>query len=66
MFKITTRVLLIAVISLSGFTSCKKDYICKCTTAGGTVYNSEIKTTKKKAESFCADQQTSGRTCELQ
>ncbi len=65
MYKTITRTLLIAFISIIGFSSCKKNYTCTCTTSLGTVYTSEIKTTKKKAESFCSDQSTGGRTCNL-
>ena len=66
MRKIIVCLLVTGVIAVMGLSSCKKDYTCVCKTSGGTVYNSEIKTTKKKAEAFCADQQTSGRTCSLQ
>ena len=65
MHKITVC-LLVTAISLTGLSSCKKDYTCTCTTSLGTVYNSQIKTTKKKAETFCSDQNASTRTCTLQ
>lgn len=66
MNKITICLLIGSAAILSGLSSCKKDYTCVCTTSSGTVYNSEIKTTKKKAEKFCKDQNTSTRTCTLQ
>jgi hypothetical protein len=66
MRKITVCLSIIAVMALSGLSSCKKDYTCVCKTTGGAVYNSDIKTTKKKAQAFCDDQQTTGRTCTLQ
>jgi hypothetical protein len=66
MHKITICLLIAAIITLSGLSSCKKDYTCVCKTTGGAVFNSDIKTTKKKAQAFCDDQQTAGRTCTLQ
>jgi hypothetical protein len=65
MNKITVG-LLAGAITLIGLPSCKKDYTCVCTTTYGTVYNSQIKTTKKRAKTFCSDQNTSTRTCTLQ
>jgi hypothetical protein len=65
MGKITVTLLIVA-ISLTGFPSCKKDYTCTCTTSSGIVYDSKIKTTKKKAKSFCSDQETSTKACTLQ
>ncbi len=65
MTKTFTRIVVIAIIATLGFSSCKKNYTCACTTTAGSAYNSEIKTTKKKAEAFCSDQQTSTRTCVL-
>ena len=65
MYKITVCLLVATAITLTGLSSCKKDYTCVCTTSLGTTYNSQIKTTKKKAKSFCEDQNTSTRTCTL-
>jgi hypothetical protein len=65
MNKITFCVL-IAASTLTGLSSCKKDYTCVCKTTSGTTYNAQIKTTKKRAKTFCDDQQTSTRTCTLQ
>lgn len=59
-------VLVVGAMGLTGLQSCKKDYTCVCKTNAGKVYNSDIKTTKKKAESFCSSQQTADRTCSLQ
>lgn len=53
-------------------TSCKKDYVCKCTTTGaGTTLTSEttITATKKDAEAACNATSTVGTittTCEIQ
>ncbi|MCW3083925.1 MAG: hypothetical protein JWP12_1291 [Bacteroidetes bacterium] len=66
MYKFTTCLLIIGTITLTGLPSCKKDYTCVCKTTSGYTYNSEIKTTKKKAKSFCSDQETSTKTCTLQ
>jgi hypothetical protein len=65
MNKITTSLLVIA-ITLTGLSSCKKDYTCACTTTAGSSYDAHIKTTKKKAKTFCSDQETSTRTCTLE
>ena len=66
MHKIKICLLFIGAIALTGLPACKKDYTCACKTTSGYTYNSEIKTTKKKAKSFCSDQETSTKTCTLQ
>ena len=66
MYKTLFRLLFIAIIITGGFSSCKKNYDCVCTTASGSVANSYIKTTKKKATNFCSDQETSTKRCVLQ
>ena len=44
----------LAVISATTFSSCKKDYICKCTVSG-VEYKIDIKDSKKAdAEEACA------------
>lgn len=62
----TVGLLVLGSVALSGLSSCKKDYTCRCETVSGTVYDSKIKTTKKKAKAFCDEQKTSTRTCVLQ
>ena len=66
MYKITVCLSVIGAMAFTGLSSCKKDYTCVCKTTSGASYNSEIKTTKKKAKSFCAEQETSTRTCSIE
>jgi hypothetical protein len=66
MYKITICLSVIGAITLTGLSSCQKDYTCSCKTSSGIAYDSKIKTTKKKAKAFCADQETGTRTCTLQ
>ncbi len=66
MYKTILRLLFASIILLGGFTSCRKNYDCVCTTSSGSVANSNIKTTKKKATNFCSDQETSTKKCTLQ
>lgn len=57
----------VAVLALS-FASCKKDYICECSTSVGgftTSASTTIKDTKKKATDACTAKATTGVTCAI-
>lgn len=61
-----TSLLILALMALSGLSSCQKNYVCRCTSTSGYYYDSEIKTTKKKAKQFCDQQSVGTKTCVLQ
>lgn len=68
--KKVTLFLSVAALAFS-FTSCKKDYTCKCTGSGGWSYDIALNDYKKKdAEDVCTTAKTTwaafGASCSLE
>ncbi len=47
------KLLLVAAIAAFALTSCKKTYVCECTTASKVLKGTEFKASKKDADANC-------------
>lgn len=57
------RICLIAVLLVSVFVSCKKNYTCECKNSNGTYIAGEVEATKSKAKKHCEGLSTSNTEC---